>query len=75
MSTLDESSVLARIRETRLGQVFFPTTERGRKRRRIVVLAVPFFILATFGAFYSACEDVPNQCLRGIPVCCSGMDD
>jgi putative spermidine/putrescine transport system permease protein len=51
MSTLDESSVLGRIRETRLGQVIFPTTERGRKRRRIVALALPFFILATFGAF------------------------
>jgi len=51
MSTLDESPLLGRIRETRPGRVAFPTTEQGRKRRRIAALAVPFFALAVFGAF------------------------
>ncbi|MEF8886366.1 MAG: ABC transporter permease subunit [Haloarculaceae archaeon] len=51
MSTLDESPLLGRIRSTRPGQVAFPTTEQGRKRRRIAALAVPFFALALFGAF------------------------
>ncbi|WP_159899128.1 ABC transporter permease [Salinirussus salinus] len=51
MSTLDESPLLGRVRETRAGRLVFPTTERGRKRRRIAALAVPFFALATFGAF------------------------
>jgi putative spermidine/putrescine transport system permease protein len=51
MSTLDESTLLGRVRDTRPGRLVFPTTERGRKRRRIAALAVPFFALATFGAF------------------------
>ena len=51
MSTLDESTLLGRIRGTRPGRLVFPTTEQGRKRRRIAALAVPFFALATFGAF------------------------
>jgi putative spermidine/putrescine transport system permease protein len=51
MSTLDESALLGRVRETRPGRLIFPTTERGRKRRRIAALAVPFFVLAIFGAF------------------------
>ena len=51
MSTLDESTLLGRIRGTRPGRVAFPTTEQGRKRRRIAALAVPFFALALFGAF------------------------
>ncbi|WEL17644.1 ABC-type spermidine/putrescine transport system,permease component [Halorhabdus sp. SVX81] len=51
MSTLEESGLRGRIRETRPGRLAFPATERGRKRRRIALLAVPFFALATFGAF------------------------
>jgi putative spermidine/putrescine transport system permease protein len=51
MSTLDESTLVGRIRGTRPGRLVFPTTEQGRKRRRIAALAVPFFALATFGAF------------------------
>jgi putative spermidine/putrescine transport system permease protein len=51
MSTLDESTLLGRVRATRPGRLVFPTTERERKRRRIAALAVPFFALATFGAF------------------------
>jgi putative spermidine/putrescine transport system permease protein len=51
MSTLDESALLGRVKETRPGRLVFPTTERGRKHRRIATLAVPFFTLATFGAF------------------------
>ncbi len=51
MSTLDESTLLGRIRGTRPGRLVFPTTEQGRKRRRIAALAVPFFALALFGAF------------------------
>ena len=51
MSTFDESTLVGRIRGTRPGRLVFPTTEQGRKRRRIAALAVPFFALATFGAF------------------------
>lgn len=51
MSTLDESPLLGRVRETRPGRVVFPTTEQGRNRRRIAALAVPFAALALFGAF------------------------
>jgi putative spermidine/putrescine transport system permease protein len=50
VSTLDELPTLARLR-THTERLVNPTTERDRKRRRITVLAVPFFLLAIFGAF------------------------
>lgn len=51
MSTLEESALFGRVKETALGRLVFPRTEQHRKRRRIAALAVPFFALATFGAF------------------------
>jgi putative spermidine/putrescine transport system permease protein len=51
MSTLDGSALFGRVRETRVGRLTFPRTEQDRKRRRIAALTVPFFALATFGAF------------------------
>lgn len=50
MSTLDEGPTLAQLRAGTL-RLVAPETERDRKRRRIAALAVPFFLLAVFGAF------------------------
>lgn len=35
----------------RMQSIAFPTTERERERRRIVVMCLPFFVLATFAGF------------------------
>ncbi len=51
MSTHGESTLVGRLRGTKAGQIAFPETEQGRKRRRIAALAVPFLALALFGAF------------------------
>jgi putative spermidine/putrescine transport system permease protein len=51
MSTFDKPTLIGRVRDTRPGRLVLPTTEQGRKRRRIALLVLPFFILATFGAF------------------------
>jgi putative spermidine/putrescine transport system permease protein len=52
MSTLDESLPFDwdRVRNLAPVRTLFPTTERDRKRRRIVALALPFFLLAAVGA-------------------------
>ncbi|MEF8852921.1 MAG: ABC transporter permease subunit [Haloarculaceae archaeon] len=49
MSTLDEVPTLARLR-AETAAVVSPTTERDRERRRIAALALPFVVLAVFGA-------------------------
>ncbi|MFB6297674.1 MAG: ABC transporter permease [Salinirussus sp.] len=50
MSTLEESSLFGRLR-TGTARLVQPVTEQDRKRRRITALAVPFLLLAVFGAF------------------------
>jgi putative spermidine/putrescine transport system permease protein len=50
MSTLDGSKSLGRL-ATGTVRLVRPVTEHDRKRRRIVGLALPFFLLAIFGAF------------------------
>jgi putative spermidine/putrescine transport system permease protein len=49
MATHDGTSRLRRLR-TRTSRLVAPETERDRERRRIAALAVPFFVLAVFGA-------------------------
>jgi len=49
MSTLDEVSLLGRVRAETAALVS-PTTEHDRERRRILALALPFVALAVFGA-------------------------
>lgn len=49
MSTPTESRLRARLR-TRTVRLLRPKTERDRKRRRVAVLALPFLVLAVFGA-------------------------
>jgi putative spermidine/putrescine transport system permease protein len=50
MSTLDDSPLVGRLR-TGTARLIRPETELDRERRRIAALAVPFVVLAIFGAF------------------------
>ncbi|MBB6645648.1 ABC transporter permease [Halobellus ruber] len=50
MATSDSWALFGRLR-TGATRLFVPITEADRKRRRIAVLALPFLLLAVFGAF------------------------
>lgn len=50
-STPDTASLQAPTSRSRLQSVVSPQTEADRERRRIVVMCLPYFVLATAGAF------------------------
>lgn len=51
MSIAQEIAPIKRLRESSVWKIALPETERGRERRRIIALTLPFFALALFGAF------------------------